>query len=128
METAIKVKYLKFILAVMFISAGIAHLIFRQEFTEAIPDIIPFKPTVNILVAVIEIVLGILYFTKLKPLAYKLSLGLLTIYIWAHIHFIQMGSCTSTICIDAWVAWVRLIVIHPILLYSTYFLIKNDRA
>ena len=127
MEISLKYKYLRLFLAVMLITAGLAHLFFRKEFTEAIPSIIPFKEEVNILVAITEIVLGALFFSAFKTAAYKSTFLLFTVYIWVHINFIQMGSCIPSICIPTWIAWLRLIVIHPLLLFAVFYLIKNDR-
>ena len=128
MEIKLSVKYLRLIFAMIFITAGIGHIIFHEEFTEVIPKIIPFKEAVNALVALIEIIIGITYFSKFKTYAHKLSLILLIVYVWAHIHFIQMGSCISTLCIPTWIAWARLVIIQPLLIYGVYYLLKNDRT
>ena len=127
MEISLKSKYVRLLLAVMLITAGLAHLFFSKEFTEAIPSIIPFKEEVNILVAITEIVLGTLFFSAFKTAAYRGTFLLFTVYIWVHINFIQIGSCIPSICIAPWIAWLRLIVIHPLLLFAVYYLIKNDR-
>ena len=127
MEAQVKIKFIRFGIAVMFILAGVTHIIFSTTFTEVIPDTTPFKSTVNLLVAFTEIVLGSLYFTQLKTISYKLSFILLLVYIWPHIHFIQIGSCLSSFCIAPWIAWLRLMIIQPLLIYFVYYLLKNDR-
>ena len=128
MEARLNTRYIKIFLAVMLITAGLAHVFFREEFTAAIPEIIPLKSKVNFVVAIIEVVLGTLYFTSFKKTAYKATFILFTIYLWVHINFIQIGSCIPSLCIAPWIAWTRLILIHPILLYTVYYLIKNDRS
>ncbi len=117
---------IRFILAAMFLTAGIAHFIFQERFTGVIPKSLPLRPFINEIVGGLEIILALLYYSKIQKSAYIITFGLLLVYIWAHIYFIQIGSCTAGFCISPWISWVRLIVIHPILLYLNYYLIKND--
>jgi uncharacterized membrane protein len=116
---------IRFLLAAMFCSAGVAHFLFDEMFTEVIPKILPLRPMINYLVGGVEILLGVLYFSSARKMAYLGTFILLVIYIWAHVNFIQMGSCTVDFCISPWIAWVRLIVVHPILLYLNYFLLED---
>ena len=116
---------IRFLLAAMFCSAGVAHFLFDEMFTEVIPKIFPLRPMINYVVGGVEILLGVLYFSSARKMAYLGTFILLVIYIWAHVNFIQMGSCTVDFCISPWIAWVRLIVVHPILLYLNYFLLED---
>ena len=121
-----KKELIRIILAGMFFTAGVSHFLFHELFTDVIPKFLPLRPFLNQLVGVIEIVLGVLYYSSFKKIAYYLTFNLLVIYIWAHVAFIQTGSCAADFCISPWIAWVRLIIVHPILLYSNYYLIRND--
>ena len=41
---------------------------------------------------------------------------LLLAFIPAHIYHIQMNGCLPGLCFPPWVVWVRLLVLHPILI------------
>lgn len=121
-----RVQITRFVLAGIFLTAGACHFVFQDEFTTVIPEPLPLKPLINKVIGVLEIVIGLSYYSTVKNLAYKITFILLIIYIWPHLYFIQMGSCNEAISISPSISWVRLLVIHPILLFSTYYLIKHD--
>ena len=126
METILKKQLIGFTLASIFLTAGVAHFLFEELFTEVIPKVLPFRSLLNQIVGTLEVLLAFLYFSKIQKVAYLLSFILLVVYIWPHVYFIQIGSCTMDFCVNPWISWTRLLIIHPILLYLNYYLIKNE--
>jgi uncharacterized membrane protein len=58
----------------------------------------------------------------LIPITRKIAafgiMAMLIAFIPSHVYFIQVGSCIREgLCVPEWVGWVRLIIIHPILIY-----------
>jgi uncharacterized membrane protein len=87
-----------------------------------IPPYLVYIKELNLLSGLAEVILaiGLLFRASRKWSIYGI-IALLIAFLPAHIHFIQMGSCISnSLCFDPWVAWVRLIVIHPILIYWAF--------
>ncbi|MEM9918721.1 MAG: hypothetical protein AAF990_11530, partial [Bacteroidota bacterium] len=45
-------------------------------------------------------------------------IAMLIAFVPSHIHFIQIGSCVEGgLCTPPWVAWLRLLLIHPLLIW-----------
>lgn len=104
-----------------FTFAGILHFVMPEFYYSLIPDYFGFKYEINILAGVAEIILGVgSYFLKTRKLATYLILLMLICFIPSHVHFIQIGSCTAKLCTPEWVGYLRLIIIHPILLFWVY--------
>lgn len=62
-----------------------------------------------------------LLFPKLRDLAAWGIIVLLLLFIPSHVYFIQIGSCVEDgLCVPSWVAWVRLLIIHPLLVLWAY--------
>jgi uncharacterized membrane protein len=112
------------ILAGFFIVAGTNHFIMPSFYLPLIPEYLPFPQLINIVSGVLEIIFGIglLSLTTRLFSAWGIIV-LLLLFIPAHVHFIQIGSCVEDgLCVDPIIAWVRLIVIHPLLIVWTYWL------
>lgn len=105
-----------------FVFAGIYHFVNPEFYLPLIPDYFPFKPFINIASGVVEIALGLaLLLPALRKWAAYGLIALLIAFIPAHIHFIQIGNCIPDgLCVPDWVGWLRLIVIHPLLLWWVY--------
>lgn len=111
-----------YLLGIVFILGGINHFINPDFYLPLIPDYIPYHPLLNYASGVGEVLAGI---AVLIPSTRKLGciaiLFLLIAFLPAHIYFIQKGGCLSaSLCVPAWVAWVRLVIVHPILIYWSY--------
>ncbi len=110
------------ILGVFYILGGINHFINPDFYLPLIPDYFPNPSLLNIFSGACEVAAGI---AVLLPTTRKLGcnaiLFLLIAFLPAHIYFIQKGGCLSdSLCVPAWVAWLRLLIIHPILIYWAY--------
>ncbi|RZS98055.1 putative membrane protein [Cecembia calidifontis] len=123
MGTKMKKNLLKLVLAVFFIVAGINHFINPQFYYPLIPDYLPFHGFINYSSGILEIILGAgLIFTKTS--AWGIII-LLVLFIPSHVYFVQIGSCVDGgLCVPEWVAWVRLVIIHPILILWAWLFTK----
>ncbi|MEL6538098.1 MAG: hypothetical protein AAFQ98_21955 [Bacteroidota bacterium] len=49
-------------------------------------------------------------------------IAMLLAFIPSHIHFIQLGACVPDgLCTPVWVAWFRLVIIHPCFIFWAYW-------
>jgi uncharacterized membrane protein len=111
-------KYSRIAIVIFYLLAGVNHFINPQFYYPLIPAWIGHVEAMNIISGIAEIVLALLVTAKhyRKIAAFGIIL-LLIAFIPAHIYFIQKGGCfSSSLCVPAWVAWVRLIIVHPLLI------------
>lgn len=99
--------------------AGYNHFRDPDFYYPLIPEYLhDFSYEINWLSGVIEIGLGI--GILLKPTRKWAAFGIIAMlvaFIPSHIYFIQVGGCMHDgLCVPAWVAWARLILIHPLLI------------
>lgn len=102
-----------------YVIAGINHFIMPQFYIDLIPPYLPAAEWINYLSGITEIVLGLLVFSpKHRKLASYGIIAMLLAFIPAHIYFIELGSCIDGgLCVPEWIGYLRLIVIHPLLIY-----------
>ncbi len=105
-------------LVIFYILAGINHFYNPAFYLPLIPPYLPKPEWINIASGISEIILGacLLYRPSRKFAAYGILLMLLA-FLPAHIWLIQKNGCVGALCVPAWVAWVRLLVVHPLLIY-----------
>jgi uncharacterized membrane protein len=108
-----------FLLGGFYIVAGFNHFINPEFYLALIPPYLPFHDLINIVSGVIEISLGIgVLVEKSRKWSSYLLVAMLIAFIPAHVYFLQIGSCIdSGLCAPQWVSWVRLIIIHPLLIW-----------
>lgn len=114
-----KVKqFSRYILGVFYIAAGINHFISPEFYIALMPPYFPAPEVLNILAGIAEIALGLLVFfdSTLRWACYTI-IAMLIAFIPVHVYFIQVGSCIEgSLCTPEWLGWVRLVVVHPLLL------------
>jgi uncharacterized membrane protein len=117
---------LKVLLSVFFVVAGSNHFINPDFYFPLIPDYLPFPSFINYFSGIIEIILGIgLSVRSFQRNAAWGIVILLILFIPSHVYFIQIGSCVQDgLCVPEWVAWVRLLFIHPILIIWAWLFTK----
>lgn len=107
------------LMAGFYLFAGFNHFRDASFYFPLIPEYLQdYSHQINLLSGGIEMAfgLGILLAPTRNWAAYGIMLMLLA-FIPSHVYFIKEGGCMSeSLCIPAWVAWVRLIVIHPMLI------------
>lgn len=112
------IRSLRFLLIAFYFIAGCYHFINPSFYLDLIPDYLPYPSFINYVSGGLEILLamGVAY-PKTRLWAAKGIILLLLLFIPSHIYFIQMNSCVETaFCISPWVAWIRLLIIHPLLM------------
>lgn len=103
--------------------AGFNHFFDPKFYYDLIPPYLPFPEFINTFSGVIEIVFAVMHlFDRYRKLGSQLIIAMLIAFIPSHVYFIEIGSCIDGgLCVDAWIGWVRLVVIHPILIYWAYW-------
>ncbi len=101
-----------------FILAGLFHFINPDFYFPMMPGWFPAPELLNLLAGVVEIILGtgLLIRKYARPASYGV-IFLMILFIPVHVYMIQVGGCVSdTVCLPLWAAWVRLVLIHPLLI------------
>lgn len=110
-----------------FIFAGINHFILPSFYLPLIPEYLPYPSALNFISGALEILFGIfLCFPKTQKWGALGVMLLMVLFIPSHWYFIQMGSCVPYgLCVPPWLAWTRLLVVHPILIWWGYRLYQK---
>jgi len=109
---------LRYSFVVFYTVAGIMHFIQPDVYLEVIPDWMCYKSLINYTAGFVELLVAVMACFKLsQQLASYITIAMLLAFTISHIYFIQMGSCAGDFCIPEWIAWIRLIVIHPLLIW-----------
>ncbi len=108
----------RYILGLFYIAAGINHFISPDFYIGIMPPYFPAPDVLNILAGIAEIALGaMVFFDATVRWACYTIIAMLIAFIPVHVYFIQVGSCIEgSLCIPQWQGWVRLVVVHPLLL------------
>jgi uncharacterized membrane protein len=106
-----------------FFVAGMFHFINPKLYMWLIPDYIPYPYIVNFLAGVVEVALAM---TLIMPQTRKYgAIGVILLmiaFIPAHIHHVQIANFASEqLYINPYVAWIRLLLIHPLLMVWAYW-------
>lgn len=111
-------KLFRYVFIGFMLFAGMNHFLNPEFYYPLIPSYQPFPKVINLVSGVLEIVLGaLLVVPKWRTLAVYGIIILLLLFIPSHVYFIQIDACVPNgLCTPLWVAWVRLILIHPLLL------------
>lgn len=105
-------------LVIFYLIAGVNHFLNPEFYYDLIPDYLPWKRQINSFSGVAEVGLALMIADKAwRKTASVLLIAMLLAFIPAHVYFIQIGSCVEGgLCVPDWVSWVRLVVIHPVLI------------
>ena len=121
---------MRFALIAFLAIAGSYHFIDPSFYYPLIPDYLPFHKTLNYSLGTLELIIAILYvFKRTRQLGLGIYGILLLLFIPSHMHFIKLGACIPEgLCTPIWLAWVRLIVIHPLLFWWAFVAAKNRKV
>ena len=113
--------------AIFYLFAGINHFIDPEFYLPLIPPYFILPEVINVLAGIIEIGLGIgLLLQPMRKIASNLIIVMLVAFIPSHVYFIQIGSCIPDgLCVPEWIGWIRLIVIHPLLIWWAWSVRKS---
>ena len=115
-------KFLRFLMGILFVLAGINHFISPESYLALIPPYLPFPEFLNFFSGALEILFGAGLMTERYRAwsAYGI-IFLMAAFIPAHVYHIQMDGCVSEkICSPLWAAWIRLLVIQPLIIGWAY--------
>lgn len=116
-----------YLMPFLYLAAGINHFISPESYLLIIPEYLPNHELINILAGIAEIILGIgLLIPKTRVVSAWGVILMLIAFIPSHVYFIQIGSCVEGgICTPEWLGWIRLVVIHPLLLAWAWIYTKD---
>lgn len=105
-------------LVVFYFVAGLNHFRDPDFYLKLIPPYLPFPEWINILAGVIEIGFSVLLINpKTRNWAVYGIIAMLIAFIPSHIYAIQLPQFQfGTFEVPMWIIWLRLIVIHPLLI------------
>jgi uncharacterized membrane protein len=114
-------------MALFYLFAGVNHFLSPDFYLPLIPPYLPNASMINILSGLVEILFGLLL---LLPQTRKWgAIGIILMllaFIPSHWYMIELDSCISeSFCFDPWVGWVRLLVVHPLLIFWAWWVSKN---
>lgn len=118
-------KLLLYTFIILYAVAGILHFLQPDLYLEVIPEWLGDASIINGLAGAIEILVALLAcFKATRSTASYITIAMVLAFTMSHIYIIQQGSCAGTFCIASWIAWMRLLVIHPLLIWWAWS-IKN---
>lgn len=118
---------LLYLMVAFYLFAGSNHFWNAQFYTPLIPPyLVKFTNLINIVSGVAEIVLAIgLIFPATRTMAAYGIIAMLIAFIPAHIYMIQLGNFKlGKFEMTPLIGWVRLLVIHPILIGWAWWISK----
>lgn len=113
-----------------FLFAGLLHFLLPSFYLPLIPEWLPFPRALNLIAGAAEMLCGFFLLRRaLRRAGALLMFVLMLAFIPSHIHFIQSGCCISaSLCVPSWIAWLRLLLIHPLLLgWAVYLYNRSER-
>ena len=112
-----------FIIVIFYVLAGLNHFINPSFYLPLLPNYIPYHAFIVPFSGALEILLGLgLIFKISRHHAAYAIIAMLVAFIPSHVYFIEIGGCIDGgLCAPAWVGWVRLLIIHPLLLAWAWY-------
>ncbi len=113
-------------LGLFFIIAGLNHFIQPEFYFPLIPPYLPWPSLINYASGFLEIILGLaVLLPSLRKISAWCIIILMILFIPSHVYFIQIGSCIPDgLCVPVWLAWIRLLIIHPLLMLWAWIFTK----
>jgi uncharacterized membrane protein len=113
-----KKKALLYSFIILYAIAGVLHFLIPEVYLEAIPDWLGNKMLVNYTAGMVEISVALLaFFSKTRKTAGIITMAMLLAFSISHVYFLQNGSCAGDFCIPSWIGWMRLLIVHPLLIF-----------
>ena len=104
--------------SIFYLVAGVNHFVHPGFYLPLIPKYLPLHEEINVVAGIVEVLFGLgLLFTKSRRLAAYGIMLMLIAFIPSHVFFIDIGGCVEGgLCAPLWVGWVRLVLVHPLLI------------
>jgi uncharacterized membrane protein len=109
----------RLLLFALYFSAGINHFVMPDFYYPLMPNYLPQPLLLNQLSGAAEMLLALgLLWAPTKRLAAWGIVLLLLAFVPAHVWMITEGGCfaPASFCLPVWVMWVRLLLLHPLLM------------
>lgn len=112
-----------YLFAAFYTAAGINHFVNPEFYFGLIPEYLPWPEAINAISGVAEILIGIgVLIPRIRKFASVMTIIMLISFIPSHWYFVQIGSCVEGgLCTPEWIGWLRLLIIHPILIYWAWY-------
>ena len=112
-----KLKLSRYLLIGFYFFAGLNHFLMPEFYLPLIPQSWPAPEVLNVLGGLAEMAIAVAYiFDRTRKWAKIALVALLIAFIPIHIDFIVKGSCVGSLCVPAWLGWLRLLLVHPLLI------------
>lgn len=121
-------RFFRILLIGFYLFAGSYHFINPSFYLDLIPNYLPYPEFINYASGFFEILFAVgVSIPKTRLIAVKGIIVLLILFIPSHVYFITVGSCVeAAFCVAPWIAWVRLLVVHPLLILWAWAIRKID--
>ena len=118
LETVMKKGLVVYLQSIFYFVAGVNHFVHPEFYLPLIPKYLPLHEEINVVAGIVEVLFGLgLLFTKSRRLAAYGIMLMLIAFIPSHVFFIDIGGCVEDgLCAPLWVGWVRLVLVHPLLI------------
>jgi uncharacterized membrane protein len=124
------VKKISFVVLILFyLAAGVNHFRSPDSYYRIIPPYIPYPVFVNILAGCFELLFGaMLIFPKTRRIAAWGIILMLLAFLPVHISMIGNAPLKlGNLLVTPFIAWVRLIVLQPLLILWAWWYTKSDK-
>jgi uncharacterized membrane protein len=113
-----KKKVFLYSFVILYAVAGVMHFITPEIYLEVIPDWLGNQLYVNYAAGTVELGIALMaLFPKTRKAAGMITIAMLLTFSISHVYFLQNGSCAGEFCIPSWIGWLRLLLIHPLLIF-----------
>ena len=106
-----------YIMAALYLLAGVNHFVNASFYYRMIPPWIGHPELVNTLAGIAELLLGAgLLFKASRQWSCYGIIAMLLAFLPTHIYMLQDAFCATGDCPPAWLLWVRLLILQPLLI------------
>ncbi len=111
------------LIIVFYAVAGINHFVNPEFYFPLIPEFLGYPRLINTISGIAEMLLALgLIFERTRKLSAWGILLMLIAFIPSHVYFIQLDGCVDGgLCTGLLIAWVRLVVVHPLLIAWSFW-------
>ena len=111
------------LIIVFYAVAGINHFVNPEFYFPLIPEFLGYPRMINTISGIAEMLLALgLIFERTRKLSAWGILLMLIAFIPSHVYFIQLDGCVDGgLCTGLLIAWVRLVVVHPLLIAWSFW-------
>lgn len=118
----------RYVLIGFYFFAGFNHFLMPEFYLPLIPQSWPAPEVLNVFGGLAEMAIAVAYISgRTRKWAMVALVALLIAFIPIHIDFIVKGSCVGSLCVPAWLGWLRLLLVHPLLILWAIYAGKTEK-